>query len=198
MKLPNELEKLIEYFAELPGVGYKTAERFVFFLLKNDKGKLQNFGKTLYNLKDNVVFCNECGQISEQKICPICSNINRDKKIVCVISETADIIPLEKAREFDGVYHVLHGTLNPTEGIMPEKLNIKKLLERINKNQIKEVVFALNPTIEGETTTLYLTNLLKKYNIKTTKLARGLPQGSDLEYADEITLSNAIKGRTEI
>lgn len=149
-------------------------------------------------IKDNVKNCALCGSLTEQNLCSICNDSRRDHLAICVVAELSDIQSLEKSREFNGVYHVLNGYLSPTEGINPENLRIKELLERINNNRIKEIILALNPTIEGETTVLYLTKLLKRYNIKITKLARGLPQGSDLEYADEVTLANAMKGRTQV
>ncbi|MBU4482157.1 recombination mediator RecR [Candidatus Parcubacteria bacterium] len=196
---PKSIQKLITHFNNLPGIGQKTAERLVFYLLKKDKNTLTDFANTLLHIKDNIKNCAQCGQITEQKICDICSDKNRDSSIICVVAENSDISPLEKSGEFKGIYHVLNGVLNPTEGMTPDKLNINKLEEKISAkggNNTQEIILALNPTIEGETTNLYLTKLLKKYNIKITKLARGLPQGSDLEYADEITLANALRGRT--
>jgi len=198
MPFPQSIQNLINHFAKLPGIGPKTAERLVFYLLKQDKNNLTEFGHTLLHVRDNIKICEECGQITEEKLCLICSDKNRDHSIICVVAEIADILSLEKSKEFNGVYHILNGTLNPTEGITPEKLNIKKLEERISKGDVKEIILALNPTIEGETTAMYLTKFLKKYNISITKLARGLPQGSDLEYADEVTLANAFKGRIKI
>lgn len=207
MPFPSSIQKLMEHFSHLPGIGPKTAERLVFYLLKQDKENLTGFGHTILHVRDNVQICEQCGNISEHKLCLICSDKSRDHSLICVVSEIADILSLEKSKEFNGVYHILNGTLNPTEGITPDKLNIKKLEDRIknphpyeggDKRGVKEIILALNPTIEGETTSMYLTKLLKKYNIKITKLARGLPQGSDLEYADEVTLANAFKGRLTI
>jgi len=198
MSLPPSIQNLISHFSRLPGIGPKTAERLVFYLLKLDKQELEQFGTTVLHIKDNIKKCSVCGQVTEQEICSICGDKKRDHSIICVVAESSEITPLEKAGEFHGVYHVLNGLLKPTEGITPDKLNIQKLEERIKKDNIKEIILALNPTVEGETTNLYLTKILKKYNIKISKLARGLPQGSDLEYADEITLANAFKGRTQI
>lgn len=194
----KSVNNLINYFSKLPGIGPKTAERLVFYLIKQDKSLLDSFGNALLHARDNLKFCEECGQISEEKICNICSNQNRNHSLICVVADIADILPLEKAKEFNGIYHVLNGTLNPIEGITPEKLRIKELEKRILDKKIQEIILALNPTIDGETTAMFLINLLKNKNIKITKLARGLPQGSDLEYADEITLANAFKGRTQI
>ena len=201
--LPKSIQQLITHFSALPGIGPKSAERFVFYLLKQDKKNPADFGNTLLRIKDNIKNCELCGQITEHlpdavagNLCSICKNQNRDHSIICVVAESSDITALEKSEQFNGVYHILNGVLNPTEGITPDKLNIASLENRIKKNKITEIILALNPTIEGETTSLYLTKLLKKYNIKITKLARGLPQGSDLEYADEVTLANAFIGRT--
>jgi len=198
MPFPRSIQNLIAQFSKLPGIGPKTAERLVFYLLKQDKSKLTDFGHTLLHVRDNVQICERCGQVAEDKLCTICNDKNREAGIICVVAEIADILALEKSGEFTGMYHVLNGTLNPTEGITPDRLNIKKLEERLAKGRVNEIILALNPTIEGETTAMYLTKLLKKYNVKITKLARGLPQGSDLEYADEVTLANAFKGRLQI
>ncbi|PIP29690.1 recombination protein RecR [Candidatus Kuenenbacteria bacterium CG23_combo_of_CG06-09_8_20_14_all_36_9] len=198
MSLPISIRNLINHFSSLPGLGQKTSERLVFYLLKQDKNFLASFAENLLRIKDNVKNCALCGSLTEQNLCSICNDSRRDHLAICVVAELSDIQSLEKSREFNGVYHVLNGYLSPTEGINPENLRIKELLERINNNRIKEIILALNPTIEGETTVLYLTKLLKRYNIKITKLARGLPQGSDLEYADEVTLANAMKGRTQV
>jgi len=198
MSLPSSIRNLINHFSSLPGLGQKTSERLVFYLLKQDKNFLASFAENLLRIKDNVKNCALCGSLTEQNLCSICNDSRRDHLAISVVAELSDIQSLEKSREFNGVYHVLNGYLNPTEGINTENLRIKELLERINNNRIKEIILALNPTIEGETTVLYLTKLLKRYNIKITKLARGLPQGSDLEYADEVTLANAMKGRTQV
>lgn len=198
MPFPPSINNLIQHFNNLPGIGQKTAERLVFYLLKKDKNTLADFANTLSHIKDNIKNCNQCGQITEKEQCDICLDNKREKTTICVVAENSDIGPLEKAHQFNGTYHVLHGILNPTEGITPDKLNISKLEERIKNNGVKEIILAFNPTIEGETTNLYLTKLLKQYNVKITQLARGLPQGGDLEYADEITLANAFKGRISI
>lgn len=198
MSFPRSIQSLIQHLSALPGIGPKTAERLVFYLLKQDKDVLTSLGYALLQARDKIQPCQNCGQISDDSLCSICSDKTRQSEIICVVAETADILTLEKTKEFNGFYHVLGGNLDPTEGLTADKLNIKKLEERIKSKNIKEVVLALNPTIEGETTSLYLAKLLRKYGVKITKLARGLPQGSDLEYADEITLSNAFRGRTLI
>lgn len=199
MILPSHLEQLITHFSSLPGLGQKTAERLVFYLLKQDKTILKNFSEALSKAAETIGHCSLCGQLSEQKLCPICANHHRDHSVVCVVAEELDITSLEKAGEFKGLYHVLGGVLSPTEGVTPDKLNTKNLLLRLAAApNTREIILALNPTIEGETTCLYLTKLIKNSapQIKITKLARGLPQGGDLEYADEITLANAFRGRT--
>lgn len=196
---PDNLKKLVNLFSRLPGLGQKTAERLVFYLLEQAPQFNQELGSTIAEINNVIKKCSRCGNWTEQNLCSICRNKERQQHIIAVVAETQDIAALEKAGEFLGVYHVLGNYLNPIEGVNPEQLHIKKLLERINEQKVQEIILALNPTIEGETTALYLTKILKKYiNIKITRLARGLPQGSDLEYADEITLANAFKGRTVI
>ncbi|HPI67185.1 MAG TPA: recombination mediator RecR [bacterium] len=197
---PNNLNKIIELFSRLPGIGPKTAERLVFYLLNQEPIFSQNLAAAILNAGEAIKKCHQCHNWSEKELCLICADKNRDQSVITVVAEQQDVVALEKTHAFGGVYHILEGYLNPIEGIMPEKLNIKKLFERINSQKIKEIILALNPTIEGETTALYLTKILKKSypNIKITRLARGLPQGGDLEYADEITLTNAFKGRTVV
>ena len=198
MLFPQPIKKLIDHFSRLPGLGPKTAERLALYLVKQDKNRLTDFGHTLLQVRDKIRRCELCGQISEQKLCSICTDKNRDHSTICIVADEANIPALEKSAEFNGVYHLLNGLLNPTEGITPDKLRLKELEQRIKNSSVKEIILALNPTIEGETTTLFLTKILKKYNLKISRLARGLPQGGDLEYADEITLANAFKGRTLI
>jgi recombination protein RecR len=198
---PKIIKNLIINFSSLPGIGPKTAEKLVFSLIKNQKINLQSFGQNLMNLQSEIKFCNSCGQLSEESLCPICANKNRNKNQICVIAESSEITVMEKTEKFHGVYHVLNGLLNPLEDITPDKLNIKSLVDKVRQNkELQEVILAINPTIEGETTCLYLTKILKKENshLQITKIARGLPQGSDLEYADEITLANALSGRVKI
>jgi len=197
-KFPEPIQNLINEFNKLPGIGPKTSERFVFHLLKQPKEEISKLSQTLNNLKDNITYCSICQNISEKNPCHICSDQTRNKKTICVVAESHDMASIENTGEYKGLYHILGGNLNPLEDITPDKLKIKELLSRIKKNDIKEIILALNPDLEGESTTLYLIKILKPLNIKITKLARGLPMGSDLEYADEITLSNALNGRLEI
>ena len=198
MKYPQSIQNLIDFFSKLPTVGPKTAERYVFYLLKQEKDDLQKFASAIANLKDKITICEHCFGVTDTSPCSICQDTKRDNSILCVVSNTRDMISLEKTKEFKGKYHVLGGVLDTIEGIHPEKLKIKQLLERIPKENIKEVILALNPTLEGETTAIYLTKILKPYKILITRLAKGLPMGADLEYADEITLSNALKYRNQL
>jgi len=197
-KYPENIQKLIHYFSQLPGIGPKTAEKFVFYLLKKPKQELESFAQSLSELKKHIRICQSCYNYSTKTPCEICSNQRRNNSVICVVSRPQDVSAIEKTGEYLGVYHVLGGALNPLDNVTAEKLNIKQLVERIKKNNVNEIILALNPDIEGETTMLYLNKLLKPFNLKITRLARGLPIGSDLEYADEVTLTNALKGRREI
>jgi recombination protein RecR len=198
MKYPRSILNLINYFSKLPTVGPKTAERYVFYLLKMPPEELQAFAQAVAELKENILVCKNCLAISETDPCSICSDQKRNNQKICVVSNTRDMISIEATGEFDGIYHVLGGVLATIKGVKPENLNIKKLVEKAGKQQSAEILLALNPNLEGETTCLYLSKLLKKPNIKITRLAKGLPTGADLEYADELTLANALKYRNEI
>lgn len=200
MVFPPPITRLIQHFRGLPGVGPRTATRFVFALLNKNDDELRAFGHALTDLKDSIRICRQCFNISLQNPCTICADPKRDHTIICIVARPQDIQAIEETREYHGLYHVLGGALNPIEGVTPEQLRIKELLMRLDtapeKNQ--EVLLALNPDLEGESTSLYLAKLLKPRVHKLTRLARGLQQGADLEYADEVTLINAIKGRREI
>lgn len=196
--LPKSLEKLINEFEKLPGIGPKTAERLSFYLLRSKKEDLDRFAKVLAELKDNITICSSCQNIAESNPCPICSDKRRDKSIICVVEEPQDALVLEKTHAYSGLYHVLGGAISPINNIGPEDLKIKELLAKVrNNNEIKEIILATNPSLEGEATAMYISKLLKPFGLKITRIARGLPSGGDLEYADEITLSNALKGRKE-
>lgn len=197
-KLPQSLQTAAEYFKRLPGIGPKTALRFIFYLLKLPPGEIANFSDSIRGLLADVNFCGTCHGLSATSPCPVCADPRRNKNQICVVAETQDIYAIEATREFAGRYHVLGGLLNPPEGITPDALKVRELLERLRREQISEIILAMNPNIEGETTMLYLTKLLKSYNVRVTRLARGLPVGSDLEYADEITLRDALRGRREM
>lgn len=192
---PSSIQNLINEFNKLPGIGTKTSQRFVFYLLKKPKSEIEKLSCALNNLKDEIKLCGLCHCFTSQDPCPICSDSKRDKTTICVVAETTDMAIIEATGEYNGVYHILGGTLNTLDGITPDTLNIKSLVEKVKNNEIKEIIFAFNPDIEGESTIMYLKKILEPCEIKITRLARGLPMGSDIEYADEITLSNALKGR---
>lgn len=198
MSFPKSIQNLINYFSKLPTVGPKTAERYVFYLLKQNQEELNNFGKAVQNLKKDIKICKICNAVSEQNPCLICTDPRRDKSIICVVANTRDMQAIESIKTANWTYHVLGGVIDTLNNIAPSQLNVKNLLVRLKQNKISEVILALNPNLEGETTCLYLAKLFKPYKIKITRLARGLPTGADLEYADEITLENALKYRNEI
>lgn len=190
------IERLIEYFRQLPGVGKKTAQRYAFYIIENNKDKAENFAKAIVDVKEKVRLCKECGNYSSSEVCPICQR--RNKKVICVVQEPKDIISIEKVKAFDGVYHVLFGTINPLENKGPNDIRIKELLARVNANGVQEVIMATNPDVEGDATAMYIAKLLKPLSVKVTRLAQGISMGSDIEFADEVTLSRAIADRKEI
>lgn len=197
MKYPAALQALIDKLSSLPSVGPKTAERYAFYLLKQTPDKLKSFGAAIAELQDKITVCRECLSISESDPCPICSDPARRQDVLCIVENIQDLTAIEATKQYDGRYFILGGLINTIQGIGPEDLNIEKLLKKIRAGQIKEMILALNFTLEGETTSLYLTKILKD-QLKITRLAKGLPAGSDLEYADELTLANALKYRNEI
>ena len=198
MQYPPPLQRLIDHFRTLPGVGPKTAARFAMALLQRTEDELRAFGHALVDLKNSTRFCAQCLNLTVQSPCPICANPGRDKNIICVVARPQDLLALEGTGEYRGLYHVLHGTLNPIEGITPAQLRVKELMNRLATQKTTEIILAFNPDMEGEATAIYLTKMIQNQGIKITRLARGLPMGGDLEYADEITLSAALKGRREI
>jgi recombination protein RecR len=191
------MARLITELSRLPGIGPKTAQRLAFYLLGQDKQDVQRLADSLIEAKEKMSFCTICGHLTDVDPCSICTDSSRNTSIICVVEEPSDVIALEKTREYKGRYHVLHGAISPLDGIGPEDLRIRELLARIN-DDIKEIILATDPNIEGETTALYLTKLLRPLNLKITRLARGIPVGGDLEYADEVTLIRALEGRHEI
>jgi len=195
---PKTLERLLQEFTRLPGIGPKTAERLVYYLLKQPKVTLEDFAQSLLQVKNDIVTCQNCFRFTNQSPCPICTDSSRNKNLLCVVAESQNIPVLEKTNAFRGLYHVLGGLISPLDGITPDQLKIKELETKLKANGIKEVILALNPDLDGETTSLYLAKIIKPLNIKVTRLARGLPMGADLEYADEITLENALTERKEI
>ena len=194
----RSLQRLILEFNKLPGVGQKSATRYAFHILNQSKEDVENFVEALLAVKENIKKCSVCGDYCESDTCDICSDHERDHRIVCVVEESKDIMILEKTTKFRGVYHVLDGRLDPLNGITPNELNIKSLLERIAKDDIEEIILATNPNIEGETTEMYLAKLMKNFGIKITKLASGIPIGSNLEFSDTATISRALDDRVEV
>jgi len=194
----RSLQRLILEFNKLPGVGQKSATRYAFHILNQSKEDVENFVEALLAVKENIKKCSVCGDYCESDTCDICSDHERDHRIVCVVEESKDIMILEKTTKFRGVYHVLDGRLDPLNGITPNELNIKSLLERIAKDDIEEIILATNSNIEGETTAMYLAKLMKNFGIKITKLASGIPIGSNLEFSDTATISRALDDRVEV
>lgn len=192
------LASLIEEFSKLPGIGRKTAQRLAFYVLNMDTNEVDELANAIINAKKNIRYCSICSNLTDTDPCFICSNTKRDQTTICVVENPRDVIALEKTKEFHGLYHVLHGSISPMEGIGPEDIKIKELLQRIQVIDVKEVILATNPTIEGEATAMYISKLLKPLGIKTTRIAHGIPVGGDLEYADEVTLTKALEGRREI
>ena len=190
------LDKLVGVFRSLPGVGIKTAQRYAYKIINSDNQYAEDFAESILKAKKQVKYCKECGNFTDKEICDIC--LKRKPKIICVVKEPKDVFAMEKVKDFDGVYHVLHGTINPLENIGPNDIKIKELLARIQKNKTEEVIMATNPDVEGEATAMYIAKLLKPFGVKVTRIAQGVSIGSELEYADEITLSKALEARTEI
>ncbi|MCZ6701427.1 MAG: recombination mediator RecR [Ignavibacteria bacterium] len=198
MQIAEPLLVAIEELSKLPGIGKKTAQRLAIFLLKMDDNQLDNLLNSIKELKTKLVFCLRCFNLSEEKYCEICKSVKRDTSIICVVEEVSNVIAIEKTHEFDGLYHVLGGVLSPLSSITPDSLKIKELLKRFEGEKIKEVILALNPDTEGEATSLYLAKLIKPLSIKVTRIARGLPIGGDLEFADEATIGRAMINRLSI
>jgi len=191
----ESLEQLAEHFAQLPGIGRKTAHRLAFYVLKMPQEEVEALANALLTVKEKIQYCSICSNITETDPCPICADAKRDRTLICVVEEPNDVLAIEKTNDFHGLYHVLGGALSPLDGIGPDDLKIKELLHRLSESSVAEIILALNPNVEGEATTLYLSKLLKPFGIKVTRIARGLPVGSDLEFADEATLSRALEGR---
>lgn len=196
--LKEPLDTLAEQFNTLPGIGKKTAMRLAYYVLSQPSEYAEKFSNAVLNAKKSAKYCRICQNISGEEICPVCKNENRNHNIIMVVKSPKDVIALEKSREFNGVYHVLHGVISPMDGISPSDLKIKELLERIKSCENTEVVMALSPTIEGDATAMYLAGILKPLGVKVTRIAQGLPMGSDLEYADEATLLTAYNERREM
>lgn len=198
MAFSNSIEKLIEEFEKLPSIGHKTAVRLAFHVLNSPVENAEEFANAIVDARKNLKYCSTCGNITDVDPCPICSNIKRDKETICVVEDVRDIASIERTHEYNGVYHVLHGTISPMNGIGPNDINIKGLVTRIGSGDVKELILATNPNVEGEATAMYISKIVKPFNIKTSRIAHGIPIGGDLEYTDEITLAKALENRTEL
>lgn len=198
MAFSASIEKLIEEFEKLPSIGHKTAIRLAFYLLNSSEDVAVNFAKTIVDARKNLKFCSICNNITDVDPCPICSNPKRDKEVICVVEDVRDIVPIERTNEYNGVYHVLQGVISPMNGVGPNDIRIRELVSRIGNNEVKELILATNPDVEGEATAMYISKLVKPFNIKTTRIAHGIPIGGDLEYTDEVTLAKAMENRREI
>lgn len=196
--LPKSIQKLIDEFSRLPGIGPKSAERLTIHLLHSPHGRVKELGDAVLEMRDGVSFCQRCWHLGEGDLCGICSDPQRDQAVVCVVEQVLDVVAIEKSRAHRGTYHVLHGVLSPIDGIGPDELKIAALEERARRGDIREIVLALNPSVEGEATCLYLLKILKPFGIAVTRIARGLPMGGELGYADENTISRAVSGRVKV
>ena len=192
------IQRLIEALERLPGIGPKSASRLAFYMLRMPEDQVQDLADAIATLKENIVYCSRCQNLSQTDPCAICSDPARDQHLVCVVEDPLDVVAIERTGAYKGLYHVLHGAINPVEGVGPEDLRVDALLERLEREPIEEVVIATNPNMEGEATAMYLARLLHPKGVRVTRLARGLPVGGDLEYADEVTLSRALEGRRDI
>ena len=192
------IEKLIESFEKLPSIGHKTAQRLAFYMLDLSNEEVKEFTDSIINAKKNLKFCSKCFNISDTEPCNICSNPKRDESTICVVEDVRDVLAMERTHEFNGVYHVLHGSISPMNGVGPDDIKIKELLSRIMGGEVKEIILATNPRVEGEATSMYISKLVKPLGVKVTRIARGIPIVGDLEYTDEVTLSKALEGRSEM
>jgi len=195
---PSPVARLVEEFSRLPGIGTKTAQRLAFFVLNMPEEQVKNLADSIIEAKQKIRYCSICGNLTDVDQCSICRNTSRDASMICVVEEPRDVIAMEKTREFKGVYHVLKGAISPMAGIGPEDIRIKELLQRLNKDSVKEIIVATNSNVEGEATAMYISKIIKPFGIKVTRIAHGIPVGGDLEYADEVTITKALEGRREI
>ncbi len=192
------LARLIHEFKRLPGIGQKSAQRIAFHVLRSPREDAERLSQALLDVKDKLGLCSKCGNISDSEFCSFCTDTNRDRTVICVVEEPHNILPIETTRQFEGVYHVLHGAISPLRGIGPESLRIKPLLARLEDGGVREIILATNPTVEGEATAVYLSRLLKPLGVRVTRIAMGIPVGSDLEFADEVTMSKSLENRREM
>lgn len=192
------ITRLIEEFSKLPGVGRKTAQRLAFHVINMNTNDVEALSKAIIEAKREIKYCSVCCNISDNDICSMCANKNRDASVICVVEDPRDVAAMERTRDYKGQYHVLHGVISPMDGIGPDMIKVKELIQRVGTQDVTEIIMATNPTIEGEATAMYVARLLKPMGIKVTRIAHGLPVGGDLEYADEVTISKALEGRREI
>lgn len=192
------LSKLIKELSRLPGIGGKTAQRLAFHILSMDAQEAHSLAEAIIDAKDNMKYCSVCGNLTDTDPCAICSDPSRDRKVICVVETPKDVVAIERIKEFDGLYHVLHGAISPMEGVGPEDINLKQLILRLQQEDVNEIILATNPNIEGEATAMYIARLVKPSGIKVSRIAHGIPVGGDLEYADEVTLLKAVEGRREL
>jgi len=190
--------RLIDEFEKLPGIGHKTAQRLAFHILNMPADKAIAFANAIIDAKKTIHYCSVCGDLTDTDPCRICSSQNRDRSVICVVESPRDVAAMERIKEYKGLYHVLHGVISPLDGIGPDDINMKSLIKRVGEGEIKEVILATNPDVEGEATAMYIAKLIRPMGIKTTRIAHGLPVGGDLEYADEVTLAKSLEGRREI
>jgi recombination protein RecR len=195
---PASVMRLIEEFHKLPGVGPKSAQRLTYYLLRMPAEEARALAESILDVKERVTFCSVCQNVTDSDPCGVCASDGRDRSVICVVEEPLDILAVERSGSYRGLYHVLHGAISPMDGIGPEDLRIQELLSRLNSGEVTEVILATNPNLEGEATAMYLTRLLRPLGVKVTRLARGLPVGGDLEYADDVTLTRAMEGRQEV
>ena len=192
------IAKLVEEFQKLPGIGHKSAQRLAFHVINMPVEKVQRLANSILEAKQKTKYCSICSNLTDVDPCPLCSGTSRDKSAICVVQDARDVVAMERTREFKGLYHVLHGAISPMQGIGPGDIRIKELLQRLGDGEVKEVIMATNPNVEGEATAMYISKLIKPLGIKATRIAHGIPIGGDLEYADEVTLAKAFEGRREI
>jgi recombination protein RecR len=196
--LPEPLARLVEQLQKLPGIGAKGAQRLAFYILKNPRDEAERLCEAIRDVKERVTYCSTCNNITEADPCAFCTSPSRDQRLICVVEEPQNVSVIEKTREFRGMYHVLMGVLSPLQGVGPDDLKIKSLLARVANGGVEEIILATNPTVEGEATALYLARLLKPLGVRVTRIAMGIPVGSDLEYTDEVTMTRAMEGRRDL
>lgn len=194
----SHIDNLIENLAHLPGIGRKTAQRLAFHIINMEDKKVSELAQSIARAKENLTYCEVCCNIADKSPCAICANPSRDKSMICVVEDPRDVAAMERMREYNGKYHILHGTLSPMDSITPEMLKIKELIGRLADEDLKEVIIATNPTIDGEATAMYIARIIKPMGVKVTRIAHGLPVGGDLEYADDVTIAKALEGRREL